>query len=171
MLNWPSSMSRRSIRVGIDVVDVRQLAASIATFGDRFLHRVFTEHELATTAEGDAAVRAHRLAARFAAKEATLKVLRPDRHWVDWRTIEVRRFEAGHCEIALRGEATALAARAGIHRLHVSLTHEADIAAAIVLGEGNERAPVGRLRIAQHGNERQRIPSRCRKWRTRFGRS
>lgn len=150
-----------SIRVGVDVVDVRRISASIATFGDRFLRRVFTAHEL-MTATGDDSERAHRLAARFAAKEATLKVLRPDRHWVDWRTIEVRRFEAGYCEIALHGAAATLAVRAGIRALSVSMTHEDDIAAAIVIGEEGKR-PVGRLRHARRRNQRRWIPGRCRR--------
>jgi holo-[acyl-carrier protein] synthase len=121
-------------RVGIDLVSVRRIAASVAEFGDRFLQRVFTPHELATC-DGSPDERARRLASRFAAKEATLKVLRPDRHWVDWRTIEVRRFEAGHCEIELHGAASELAIKAGIGALSVSLTHEDEYAGAVVVGE------------------------------------
>jgi holo-[acyl-carrier protein] synthase len=130
--------------VGIDCVKVSRLAASIATFGDRFLRRVFTDHEL-KTATGDDTVRAARLAARFAAKEATVKVLRPESRWIDWRSIEVIRYEAGHCEIALHGAARELAERAGIRALSVSMTHEEDLAAAVVVGEEAKRS-AGRLR-------------------------
>ena len=119
--------------VGTDLVEIRQVAESIARFGDRYLKRVFTAHELATCGEG--ADRASRLAARFAAKEATLKVLRPVDHGIDWRTIEVHREEGGHCEMILRGAACDLARAAKINSLSVSLSHEAAYAIAVVVGE------------------------------------
>ena len=57
---------------------------------------------------------AERFAARFAAKEAALKALRPDTTAIDWRSIEVRRHASGWCDVVLHGEAAALAARQGI---------------------------------------------------------
>lgn len=139
------------VEVGIDLVQVRRVAESIATFGERFLRRVFTDHEL-STAIGDGDVRAARLAARFAAKEATVKVLRPEARWFDWRSIEVIRSASGHCEIALHGAARELAARGGIHALRLSMTHEEGLAAAVVVG-------VGRL-----GDETKRARGRLRRW-------
>jgi holo-[acyl-carrier protein] synthase len=76
------------------------------------------------------------LAARFAAKEATVKVLRPVGIRPEWRTIEVHRVEEGWCELRLSGLAAALAAEAGIRQLAVSLTHESLMAAACVVGMG-----------------------------------
>jgi holo-[acyl-carrier protein] synthase len=78
-------------------------------------------------------VRAASLAARFAAKEATLKVLRPVGHQPDWRSVEVRRHAGGWCTMALSGHAAVLADEAGIAELAVSLTHEGDVAAAVVI--------------------------------------
>jgi holo-[acyl-carrier protein] synthase len=78
-------------------------------------------------------VRAASLAARFAAKEATIKVLRPVGHQPDWRSVEVRRHSEGWCTMALSGHAAALADQAGIAELAVSLTHEGDVAAAVVV--------------------------------------
>ena len=78
-------------------------------------------------------VRAASLAARFAAKEATIKVLRPEGHQPDWRSVEVRRDPNGWCTLALTGHAAALAEQAGIADLAVSLTHEGDVAAAVVV--------------------------------------
>src|SRR5205814_713275 len=63
-----------AMKVGIDLVDVSRIAASIDAFGDRFLRRVFTEGEIAY-ARSAPALTAERLAARFAAKEAAKKAL------------------------------------------------------------------------------------------------
>ena len=79
-----------ALRVGADVVSVHQVEASVARFGSRYLERVYTQHELESSV-GRSPVRAASLAARFAAKEATFKVLRPVGHQPDWRSVEVRR--------------------------------------------------------------------------------
>jgi len=120
------------MRVGTDVVAVHQVADSVARFGTRYLQRVYTEHEI-SSCTGSPPVRAAGLAARFAAKEATIKVLRPVGHQPDWRSVEVRRDPRGWCTMALSGHAAALADQAGIADLAVSLTHEGDVAAAVVV--------------------------------------
>ncbi len=121
------------MRVGADVVEVRCIAESIARFGDKYLKRVYTEHEI-DSCVGSAQFTASGLAARFAAKEATLKVLRPTSHQPDWRSIEVVRHPDGWCSIELSGHAEELASAAGMGDLAVSLTHENEIAAAVVIG-------------------------------------
>ncbi|MGO9874128.1 MAG: holo-ACP synthase [Acidimicrobiia bacterium] len=121
-----------AIRVGTDLCSVEQVAESVATFGDRYLRRVYTEQELEYCGQ-DPALSAERLAARFAAKEATMKVLRPRDTRPDWRTIEVRRDPGGWCELALAGSAAQLAHDAGIDSLSVSLSHEAGMANAVVI--------------------------------------
>jgi holo-[acyl-carrier protein] synthase len=135
-----------AIRVGADVVAVHQVAESVEVFGARYLNRIYTEHELSSSA-GSPAVRAASLAARFAAKEATIKVLRPTGHQPDWRSIEVRRHSGGWCTMALTGHAAALADQAGVADLAVSLTHEGDVAAAVVValfgGETGSIGPAG----------------------------
>ena len=122
-----------SVRVGTDLVLVSRVAASIARFGDRFIGRMFTRDEIAYCTR-DARTSAERYAARFAAKEATLKVLRPDQHWFDWRTIEVVRTTGGWCEIALHGAARQLAENAKIESFSLSMSHEGDYATAVVVG-------------------------------------
>jgi holo-[acyl-carrier protein] synthase len=121
-----------AIRVGADVAAVHQVADSVARFGDRYLGRVYTEHEIASCA-GSPSVVAAGLAARFAAKEATIKVLRPIGHQPDWRSIEVRKDPQGWCSMSLSGHAATLADEAGIDELEVSLTHDEDVAAAVVV--------------------------------------
>src|ERR1039458_9884587 len=66
----------RRWRVGMDIAFVGDVAESIARFGDRYVCRIFTPHEISCCV-GSRAATAEGLAARFAAKEATIKVLRP----------------------------------------------------------------------------------------------
>jgi holo-[acyl-carrier protein] synthase len=125
-------VSGDGVRVGNDVVLVADVRRSIERFGDRYLRRVFTEHEL-SSCEGEPTVVAARLAARFAAKEAVVKVLRPTDVRPPWTDIEVRRAPEGACDLRLHGLAARMADDAGISSLAVSLSHEGDIATAVVV--------------------------------------
>jgi holo-[acyl-carrier protein] synthase len=122
--------------VGVDLVRVPEVRDSLDVHGTRYLERVYTEREVADCRSGDGAVAPHRLAARFAAKEAALKVLRPapDRA-VPWRAIEVRRAPAGYTELTLSGAAESEARAQGVEELAVSLTHEGEYASAVVVGQ------------------------------------
>jgi holo-[acyl-carrier protein] synthase len=139
-----------SIRVGIDLVLVPDVVASVGRFGDHYVDRIFTPHEVACCLGGARTPGApssysyESLAARFAAKEAVVKVLRPVGARPEWRDIEVYRAPDGWTEIRLSGQAAVLAAEAGIDHLAVSLTHEASTAAAVVVGvcRGDERVEV-----------------------------
>lgn len=125
-------MNGTDYSVGVDLVDVAEVARSVKRFGDRYLRRVFTEHELSCcTGAPDAA--AASLAARFAAKEATLKVLGPHDARPDWRSIEVVRLANGSCKLKLRGAAARLAVERGLGPFALSMTHEAGLAAAVVV--------------------------------------
>jgi holo-[acyl-carrier protein] synthase len=105
------------------------VAASIEHFGDRYLHRIWTDHELSSSAGPD---RLRRLAARFAAKEATAKVLGSPDSPLPWRSIEVVRDASGRPTLVLHSEAAAVAAAAGLSHFDVSLSHERDLALAVV---------------------------------------
>jgi holo-[acyl-carrier protein] synthase len=136
---------------------VPDVQRAIERFGDRYLSRVFTQHEL-SCARGTDRVAASSLAARFAAKEATLKVLRPGpgpRDAVDWRSIEVRREEEGWCSLRLTGTARMLAQRAGVRDISVSLSHEGEVATAVVVAlcgtNAQDETPTGRLASGVHG--------------------
>jgi holo-[acyl-carrier protein] synthase len=118
-----------SVRVGIDLVDVDQVATAIAVHGDRYLRRVFTEGEISDCG-GYAEPRAEGLAARFAAKEAAFKALGADT--LPFHEIEVVSRRDGAPQLALHGGLARRADRLGDPRLSVSLAHEAGIAAAVV---------------------------------------
>jgi holo-[acyl-carrier protein] synthase len=120
--------------VGTDIVDVADVEAAIRSFGDRYLNRVFTERELSYCLAPGRAPAPH-LAARFAAKEAALKVLRPEKNEaIPPKSIEALRTEGGWCELSLSGAALALARRAGLTGFSMSLSHEARYATAVVVG-------------------------------------
>ena len=123
-------------RVGMDITFVRDVAESIARFGDRYMSRIFTPHEISCCV-GSPAATAGGLAARFAAKEATIKVLRPTGTRPDWRSIEVRRHAGGWCDLNLSGEANRLALEAELTDVSVSLSHEGNIAAAVVIAQAS----------------------------------
>jgi holo-[acyl-carrier protein] synthase len=119
-----------SLRVGIDLMAVEQIAGSVACHGDRFLERVYSSRELADSRRDPS-----RLAAQFAAKEATMKALGRADEAIGWRSIEVLRDPAGRPSIQLSGAAAELANRRGVTSLAVSLTHERRHAAAVVVAE------------------------------------
>ncbi len=124
---------RGAIAVGIDLVSVQEIDSSVRQFGRRFLERIYTPRELAYCLENPLEA-SKRLAARFAAKEATRKVLRIVDEGLSWQSIEIERAPEGWCEVRLHAEAATLAERAGLGELAVSLTHEKDYASAVVIG-------------------------------------
>ena len=119
------------VSVGIDLADVSAVRDSIDHFGARYLDRIFTLGEQAQCAESSDPY--PHLAARFAAKEATIKALMIDGPIPSWTSIEVQRQSAGYCRVHLTGSAARIAREKGIDALIVSLSHEADMAIAIVV--------------------------------------
>jgi holo-[acyl-carrier protein] synthase len=116
--------------VGADLTNVEDVRESIAVFGRHYLERIYTETELAET---DLAPEL--LAARFAAKEATIKALGCGEGGWGWRTIAVARGVDGQLRIELSGPAAEHAQRRGLQSIAVSLTHEGEYAAAVVMVE------------------------------------
>jgi holo-[acyl-carrier protein] synthase len=112
--------------VGVDLIEIERLEAALAR-RPRLADRLFTDRELADARERRRPGR--HLAARFAAKEATIKALGTA---VPPREVEVR---GGHDEapqLELHGRAAALAEEQGME-LRVSLTHSREMAVAVVL--------------------------------------
>ncbi len=139
-----------AIRVGIDLVSVAAVEESVKTHGERYLRRVYTERELKDCRQGqggpnkgeegpgdveEAQPSAERLAARFAAKEATLKVLRPADEAIPWSEIEVVREQSGWVTLALAGRALGAADSQGLKDFALSISHEGAYATAVVVAE------------------------------------
>ncbi len=120
-----------TLRTGVDLTKISSVADSVRTFGTAFLNRIFTEGETEYCEQGTStAETAQRLAARFAAKEAVVKVLRPLEFRPEWTSIEIVRHPSGWCEVVLTGTAAAMAAEAGITEIQISMSHEGDTAIA-----------------------------------------
>jgi holo-[acyl-carrier protein] synthase len=119
---------------GVDIAEVPRIRESIERFGDRFLHRIFTDSEIHYCEQK--ATRFESYAARFAAKEAGMKALGTG--WsrgVRWRDIEVVRPKGQRPTIQFHGEAAAIAAKLGTKNIALSLTHTSEQALAHVILE------------------------------------
>lgn len=120
--------------VGLDLVAVERIRRLRERHGERFLRRVFTDAEAqACLTRADPAPS---LAARFAAKEAGMKALGTG--WgggVGWLDLEVVGEPGTVPRLVLRGRAAELAGARGVGAVHLSLTHDAGVAAAVVFLE------------------------------------
>ena len=114
------------VGVGIDVVDVARFGATL----DRtpaLRDRLFTA--------GERDLPLNSLAARFAAKEAVAKALGAPTG-LNWHDAEVHRGVDGRPHLEVRGTVQAQVDALGITSLHLSLSHDAGIASAVVVAEG-----------------------------------
>ena len=144
----------RGLLLGADVVSVRDVEHALASFGDRYLARIYTPAEIAY-ARAAPSETARRLGARFAAKEATIKALRAGQIGIDPRTIEIAKAADGGTELVLTGAASVAARRAGAGELTATLSHHGDLAIAVVVGE---RAPSPPSRILVRARQRRTTP-------------
>jgi holo-[acyl-carrier protein] synthase len=128
------------VGIGLDIVDVERVRRLLARRGEHALRRLFTsaEREYAETRQ-DAALH---LAARIAAKEATYKALSGSEsaRAVGWREIEVVRGWEGPT-LRLHGLAERRAGELRVTRTHLSLSHSALTAAAVVVLESADLDP------------------------------
>ena len=115
----------------MDATDLPRIAEVFQRYGDRFLRRVFTEHEIAYCTRRRDPV--PHLAGRFAVKEAAMKALGTGRALgVLWKNIETIR-RGGPPQLQLHGSAAARAARMGVRRSLVTITHSENVAIAQVM--------------------------------------
>lgn len=133
------------IGIGIDLCDIRRIEKSLAEFGDRFTHRVFTEVERKTADRRKQ--RAPTYAKRFAAKEACAKALGTGvpRRGVHWQHMGVINLPTGKPTFALTGGAAERLARltpAGMTCfIHLTITDEYPYAQAQVIIEALRAGP------------------------------
>lgn len=126
--------------IGVDVVETARIERSLEKFGERFLHRVFTEGEIAYCA--GLPFPARHYAARFAAKESVSKAFGTGiGGQIGWREIEVCRRESGEPFIVLHGGAEALARERGVSATFVSLSHSDHYSVANAVLVGGAPAP------------------------------
>ena len=122
------------IGTGIDLAEVPRIRASIERYGDRFINRIYTEHERAYVQRK--ANKFERYAARFAAKEAGMKALGTGwRRGVTWHDFEVANLPSGRPTLRLHGVAKAIADKMGVRNINLSLTHTTENGMAFVIFE------------------------------------
>ncbi len=117
------------LTVGVDIVEIPRIAEAVTRWGDRFLHRIYTQQE-----RNYCGSRIDRFATRFAAKEAVMKALGTGIRGIAWREIEVVRQRGRPPQVHLHGRALARAQALGLTELAVSLSHSHEYAVASVVG-------------------------------------
>ena len=125
----PGFVPSGTTELGIDIIKVDRIRASIERFGSRFSERVLTPSERRYVRD-----RPETFAGRWAAKEAVSKVLGLGVRGIGWKDIEVERLPTGQPAVRLHGRAAARAEQLGMHRIALSITHESDYAVAIAFG-------------------------------------
>jgi holo-[acyl-carrier protein] synthase len=116
------------LTTGVDIIEISRVRRVAERYGQRFLKRVYTPGEI-DYCRG----RAPNLAARFAAKEATMKALGTGVRGVGWKDIEVVRQESGAPTIRLHGRAKARAQSLKVLEISLSLSHSQEYAVAFVV--------------------------------------
>jgi holo-[acyl-carrier protein] synthase len=127
----------RVLGIGVDLTQMPRMRRVVARWADRFLQRVFTERELAYCRRRRDPI--PHLAARFAAKEATLKALGTGLSMgVNWRELEVGRERGQAPTMTLHGRCRAIARSRGGRQVLLSLTHDGEyaMAQAMLIGDG-----------------------------------
>jgi holo-[acyl-carrier protein] synthase len=130
--------------IGVDLALIPRFREVVGRWDERFLHRVFTDEEIAYCRRRRDPI--PHFAARFAAKEATLKALGTGlRMGVSWREMEVRRERGQAPTVVLSGRCRAVALAKGAGHVLLSLTHDGDYALAqVVLVGPSADDPQGR---------------------------
>lgn len=113
--------------IGVDIVDLARFTRQVERTPG-LIPRLF--------AEGERGLPVHSLAARFAAKEALIKAL-GDSVGTTWQELEIATDAHGNPGFVLHGSLTAVMASRGITSLHVTMTHDAGVACAFVVVEGD----------------------------------
>lgn len=123
------------IGIGVDLVECARIEHSLERFGERFLHRVFTDGEIAYS--NSMKFPARHLAARFAAKEAVSKAFGTGiGKAMGWRDIDVQKKESGEPYLVLTGGAHGLAVARGVTSTMITLSHTDHHAMAMIILEG-----------------------------------
>ena len=116
------------LRCGIDLVEIGRVRRAYEKRPQVFLGRFFTADELSYL-QGRPHLAKH-LAVRVAAKEAVFKLLGAGLGELSWKEVEILSQASGGPEVALYGRAEALARKAGLGRIALSLSHCREYAVA-----------------------------------------
>jgi holo-[acyl-carrier protein] synthase len=129
--------------IGVDLTRIPRVRRMVERWDERFLRRVFTDGEIAYCRRRRDPIQ--HFAARFAAKEATLKALGTGLSMgIHWREMEVGREPGQAPTMTLHGRSLEIARSRGGRRVLLSLTHDGDYAMAQAMLLGDEPDDVAR---------------------------
>ncbi len=117
--------------IGIDLCEISRIQDALARHGPRFTARLFLPGEIRRAPSSPAY--AEHVAGLFAAKEAAMKALGTGMRGVAFREIAVVREPGGPPRLALLGRALDRARHLSVGAAHVTITHDRQTAAAVVL--------------------------------------
>jgi holo-[acyl-carrier protein] synthase len=121
--------------IGVDLVECARIERSLERFGEKFLHRVFTDGEIAYSMSMKFPAR--HLAARFAAKEAVSKAFGTGiGKAMGWRNIDIQKKPSGEPFLVFSGPAQKLATERGVTVALVTLSHTEHHAIACIVLDG-----------------------------------
>ena len=120
--------------IGVDQVDLKRIRKLLKKSEAKFLKRCFTEQEIKYARRFSDSSK--RLGARFAAKEAVMKSLGKGWREISWRDIEIT--GGGKPTINTFGRALVVVEENNISNIHISLSHENDMAIAFAISEKNK---------------------------------
>lgn len=119
--------------LGLDLVSIPRIQKNIDRFGAHFLERILTPGELEILPRGREATYA---AGRFAAKEAAVKAIGTGfSEGVGLKDLEILAQPNGQPRLHFRGEALRKTLAMGVRRISVSISHERELAVAVVILE------------------------------------
>lgn len=113
--------------IGVDIIEIARIKEAVDNWGEKFLRRVYTDAELAEYRHKPSS-----LAARFAGKEAVMKLLGTSSIVVNWREVETLSHPGGRPLVNLYGKAQSKADELGIKEIAVSISHSREYAIACV---------------------------------------
>ena len=114
---------------GVDIVEVFRMKDAIEKWGENFLSKIFTEREIHYS--NSKRFSSQHFAARFAAKEAVLKLLGTGwRGKIAWTDIEIINNSLGRPQVTLSGEVKKIASKLGVGEISLSISHTANFVMA-----------------------------------------
>ena len=116
--------------IGVDMIEIARIEEAVSNWGERFLNRIYTDAEFKLCRR-----KASALAARFASKEAVMKLLGTGIKGVSWKEIETLSHPSGKPLVNLYGKAQTEAEKLGLKEIAISLSHSREYAIAMVTGE------------------------------------
>ena len=121
---------------GFDLTSLPRIKALLEKHGEHFLTRILTADELAAL-PSEPSRRVAYVAGRWASKEAAVKALGSGfSAGIGFHDVEVVTLDGGRPELRLHGKAKEFAEEKNVKYLHVSISHERDMAGAMVILEG-----------------------------------